>query len=63
MTSVVEAMTTNESFFFRDKTPFEHFRQTIMPALIAARRKCAHHPHLVRGGARPGRSLIRWRCA
>ncbi len=37
-TAVVEAMTTNESFFFRDKTPFEHFRQTIMPALTAARR-------------------------
>ncbi len=34
---VVEAMTTNESFFFRDKVPFEHFRQTIMPALLAAR--------------------------
>jgi chemotaxis protein methyltransferase CheR len=38
MTAVVEAMTTNESFFFRDKTPFEHFRSTIMPALFAARR-------------------------
>ncbi len=38
MTAVVEAMTTNESFFFRDKTPFEHFRATIMPALLAARR-------------------------
>jgi chemotaxis protein methyltransferase CheR len=34
---VVEAMTTNETFFFRDKMPFEHFRQTMMPALIAAR--------------------------
>jgi chemotaxis protein methyltransferase CheR len=34
---VVEAMTTNESFFFRDKLPFEHFRDTIMPALLAAR--------------------------
>jgi chemotaxis protein methyltransferase CheR len=34
---VVEAMTTNESFFFRDKIPFEHFRDTIVPALIAAR--------------------------
>jgi chemotaxis protein methyltransferase CheR len=34
---VVEAMTTNESFFFRDKSPFEHFRNTIMPALLAAR--------------------------
>jgi chemotaxis protein methyltransferase CheR len=38
MTTVVEAMTTNESFFFRDKAPFEHFRTTIMPALIEARR-------------------------
>jgi chemotaxis protein methyltransferase CheR len=37
-TEVVEAMTTNESFFFRDKTPFEHFRKTIMPALLAARK-------------------------
>jgi chemotaxis protein methyltransferase CheR len=38
MSTVVEAMTTNESFFFRDKTPFEHFRDTIMPALLAARK-------------------------
>jgi chemotaxis protein methyltransferase CheR len=34
---VIEAMTTNESFFFRDKVPFEHFRAVIMPALMAAR--------------------------
>jgi chemotaxis protein methyltransferase CheR len=34
---VVEAMTTNESLFFRDKVPFDHFRDTIMPALLAAR--------------------------
>ena len=34
---VVEAMTTNESFFFRDKIPFEHFRDTIIPALMAER--------------------------
>lgn len=39
MTAVVEAMTTNESFFFRDKIPFDNFRAVIMPALIAARRK------------------------
>jgi chemotaxis protein methyltransferase CheR len=38
LTAVVEAMTTNESFFFRDKIPFDHFRSTIMPALLAARR-------------------------
>jgi chemotaxis protein methyltransferase CheR len=34
---VVEAMTTNESFFFRDKLPFEQFRDTVLPALMAAR--------------------------
>jgi chemotaxis protein methyltransferase CheR len=34
---VVEAMTTNESFFFRDKSPFEQFRDTVMPALMSAR--------------------------
>jgi len=34
---VVEAMMTNESFFFRDKIPFENFRDTIVPALLAAR--------------------------
>ena len=38
MIAVVEAMATNESFFFRDKIPFEHFRTIIMPALLAARR-------------------------
>jgi chemotaxis protein methyltransferase CheR len=34
---VVEAMATNESFFFRDKLPFELFRDAIMPALLSAR--------------------------
>jgi chemotaxis protein methyltransferase CheR len=34
---VVEAMTTNETFFFRDKIPFEHFRDTIMPEVMKAR--------------------------
>jgi chemotaxis protein methyltransferase CheR len=34
---VVEAMTTNESFFYRDKVPFDNFNEAIMPALIAAR--------------------------
>jgi chemotaxis protein methyltransferase CheR len=36
-TEVVEAMTTNETFFFRDKSPFENFRELVMPALIVAR--------------------------
>ena len=36
-TQVVEAMTTNETFFFRDKVPFEHFRDLIMPQLLSSR--------------------------
>jgi chemotaxis protein methyltransferase CheR len=34
---VIEAMTTNESFFFRDDKPFAHFRQLALPRLLAAR--------------------------
>ena len=34
---VVEAMMTNESLFFRDKAPFEHFRDVIIPALLQSR--------------------------
>jgi chemotaxis protein methyltransferase CheR len=34
---VVEAMTTNESFFFRDEKPFQHFRSQALTRLIAAR--------------------------
>jgi chemotaxis protein methyltransferase CheR len=36
-TDVVEAMLTNETFFFRDKLPFEQFRETMIPTLRAAR--------------------------
>jgi chemotaxis protein methyltransferase CheR len=34
---VVEAMTTNETFFFRDKIPFDHLRETILPSIMRAR--------------------------
>ncbi len=34
---VIEAMTTNETFFFRDKVPFDHFRDVIMPEMLQAR--------------------------
>jgi chemotaxis protein methyltransferase CheR len=34
---VVEAMTTNETFFFRDKVPFDHFREMIMPEILKTR--------------------------
>jgi len=35
--AITEAMTTNESSFFRDRAPFDHFRDTLVPALCAAR--------------------------
>jgi chemotaxis protein methyltransferase CheR len=34
---VVEAMTTNESFFFRDTTPFDLFRDQVLPAVMQRR--------------------------
>jgi chemotaxis protein methyltransferase CheR len=34
---VVEAMTTNESFFFRDIKPFDQFKQVVLPYLLQAR--------------------------
>ncbi len=35
---VIEAMTTNETSFFRDLHPFEELRESILPALIEERR-------------------------
>jgi chemotaxis protein methyltransferase CheR len=34
---IVEAMTTNESFFFRDAATFQVFRTSLLPALLTAR--------------------------
>lgn len=36
---VTEAMTTNESFFFRDKTPFDNLKSEVLPKLIEARNR------------------------
>jgi chemotaxis protein methyltransferase CheR len=35
--SVIEAMTTNESSFFRDRLPFERLKTTILPRVMAQR--------------------------
>jgi chemotaxis protein methyltransferase CheR len=34
---ITEAMTTNESSFFRDQKPFEQFRQVVLPMMLANR--------------------------
>jgi chemotaxis protein methyltransferase CheR len=36
-TAVVEAMTTNETFFFRDKVPFDLFAQVLLPRFLKSR--------------------------
>lgn len=56
--AVTDAMTTNESLFFRDKTPFDLFEKEMIPALAKSRggrASCAS------GARRPrrGRSLTR----
>jgi chemotaxis protein methyltransferase CheR len=35
--AVIEAMTTNETFFFRDRAPFELFRDVLLPRCLARR--------------------------
>lgn len=37
MFDITEAMTTNESFFFRDTKPFAIFQKTLLPRLLASR--------------------------
>lgn len=34
---ITEAMTTNESFFFRDQKPFDQFKNILLPKLLKAR--------------------------
>lgn len=37
--SVIDAMTTNESFFFRDNIPFDAFEKIMLPELVQSARK------------------------
>ena len=39
---IVEAMTINESFFFRDKTPFDNFENIMLPNLIESKKTQKH---------------------
>ncbi|QDT37819.1 CheR family methyltransferase [Stratiformator vulcanicus] len=36
--AVIDAMTTNETLFFRDKTPFEELHRVLLPELVESRR-------------------------
>jgi chemotaxis protein methyltransferase CheR len=40
--AVVDAMTTNETLFFRDKQPFELFQNEVIPKLVASRHDSRH---------------------
>ena len=60
--SIAEAMTINETSFFRDSRPFELLRTELLPKLIEARRPRA----ACASGARPaprGRKPIAWPCS
>ncbi len=46
---VTEAMTVNETFFFRDRQPFEGFHRAILPDLLKTLRAAAAHSRLVGG--------------
>jgi chemotaxis protein methyltransferase CheR len=37
--NVIDAMMTNETFFFRDRVPFDNFRNVILPKLMDARQE------------------------
>ncbi|HEY0256519.1 MAG TPA: protein-glutamate O-methyltransferase CheR [Candidatus Methylacidiphilales bacterium] len=50
---VVAAMTTNETYFFRDARPFDVLRRVILPQLIE-RRRAARSLHLFFGGCSSG---------
>jgi chemotaxis protein methyltransferase CheR len=39
LVDVTEAMTTNESFFFRDQKPFEQFKDVVLPHMLQHRAK------------------------
>ena len=68
---VVEAMTTNETFFFRDKIPFDHLRETVLPAMAKVRgaadalelvglsKKMGNFPNELSGGEQQRVSIAR----
>ncbi len=39
---IIQALLTNETFFFRDRIPFDHFRNVVLPHLVEARAAKRH---------------------
>lgn len=39
---ITEAMTTNETLFFRDQTPFEQLEKVVLPRLLESRKESRH---------------------
>jgi chemotaxis protein methyltransferase CheR len=50
---VVESMVTTDTFFFRDKSPFDHFRQVDLPGLLSQRQQ-GRAPRLWSAGCASG---------
>ena len=57
---MTEAMTINESFFFRDKTPFRNFEEVMMPSLLKARQAKRNPCGFGVRRPLPDRSFIPW---
>ena len=62
-TEVVEAMTTNETFFFRDKIPFDHLKGSGAAGADSGARGAAARCGSGARRLRPARSPIPSRCA
>ena len=57
---VAPAVTVQESYFFRDKVPFDYFVDGMLPKLMAKREAPAAASGSGARRRRPGRSPIRW---
>src|SRR5262245_7481742 len=42
LNAITEAMTTNETFFFRDQKPFNQFHKQLLPQLLISRANRKH---------------------